>query len=113
MYFFQISLTPNSAWGGEGCLGCDIGYGYLHRIPGDRRGPLKGEEIAAMIKRKSDDSFTAVPSVNTGNSCHSGTPTTSNNTINIPQPGVLQNLSFLYKFLVKTFFNQLCTEKCV
>lgn len=29
----EVSLTPNSAWGGEGCLGCDIGYGYLHRIP--------------------------------------------------------------------------------
>lgn len=26
-------MVPNSAWGGEGCLGCDIGYGYLHRIP--------------------------------------------------------------------------------
>ncbi|PAV81114.1 hypothetical protein WR25_22371 isoform B [Diploscapter pachys] len=29
----EVLLTPNSAWGGEGCLGCDIGYGYLHRIP--------------------------------------------------------------------------------
>ncbi|RCN29686.1 GRASP55/65 family protein, partial [Ancylostoma caninum] len=28
----EVSLTPNSAWGGEGCLGCDIGYGYLHRF---------------------------------------------------------------------------------
>ncbi len=26
-------LTPNSEWGGEGSLGCGIGYGYLHRIP--------------------------------------------------------------------------------
>lgn len=26
-------LTPNSDWGGEGSLGCGIGYGYLHRIP--------------------------------------------------------------------------------
>ncbi|KAI1722450.1 GRASP55/65 PDZ-like domain-containing protein [Ditylenchus destructor] len=29
----EVVLTPNSTWGGEGCLGCDIGYGYLHRIP--------------------------------------------------------------------------------
>lgn len=29
----EVTLTPNSAWGGDGCLGCDIGYGYLHRIP--------------------------------------------------------------------------------
>ncbi|CAI5447779.1 unnamed protein product [Caenorhabditis angaria] len=39
----EVSLTPNSAWGGEGCLGCDIGYGYLHRIPVsvDRSKPIQ------------------------------------------------------------------------
>merc|ERR1712032_601498 len=29
----EVSITPNGAWGGEGSLGCGIGYGYLHRIP--------------------------------------------------------------------------------
>lgn len=29
----EITLTPNNGWGGEGSLGCGIGYGYLHRIP--------------------------------------------------------------------------------
>ncbi|KAM6169896.1 Golgi reassembly-stacking protein 1 [Rhynchocyon petersi] len=29
----EVTVTPNAAWGGEGSLGCDIGYGYLHRIP--------------------------------------------------------------------------------
>uniref|UniRef100_A0A7E4VQR1 GRASP55_65 domain-containing protein n=1 Tax=Panagrellus redivivus TaxID=6233 RepID=A0A7E4VQR1_PANRE len=29
----EVTLTPNDTWGGDGCLGCDIGYGYLHRIP--------------------------------------------------------------------------------
>ena len=29
----QVLLIPNSDWGGEGSLGCGIGYGYLHRIP--------------------------------------------------------------------------------
>ena len=29
----EIEITPNSNWGGEGALGCGIGYGYLHRIP--------------------------------------------------------------------------------
>ncbi|XP_045712472.1 Golgi reassembly-stacking protein 1 [Phyllostomus hastatus] len=29
----EVSVTPNAAWGGEGSLGCGIGYGYLHRIP--------------------------------------------------------------------------------
>lgn len=29
----EVTITPNSKWGGEGSLGCGIGYGYLHRIP--------------------------------------------------------------------------------
>lgn len=29
----EVSITPNSNWGGDGSLGCGIGYGYLHRIP--------------------------------------------------------------------------------
>lgn len=28
-----VSITPNNQWGGHGCLGCDVGFGYLHRIP--------------------------------------------------------------------------------
>uniref|UniRef100_A0A2P2I2L7 Golgi reassembly-stacking protein 2-like n=1 Tax=Hirondellea gigas TaxID=1518452 RepID=A0A2P2I2L7_9CRUS len=29
----EVTVTPDSHWGGEGSLGCGIGYGYLHRIP--------------------------------------------------------------------------------
>ncbi|GFY62630.1 golgi reassembly-stacking protein 2 [Trichonephila inaurata madagascariensis] len=29
----EVVITPNKNWGGEGSLGCGIGYGYLHRIP--------------------------------------------------------------------------------
>ncbi|XP_070519546.1 Golgi reassembly-stacking protein 2 isoform X2 [Cardiocondyla obscurior] len=29
----EVTITPNNNWGGEGSLGCGIGYGYLHRIP--------------------------------------------------------------------------------
>ncbi|KAL1513190.1 hypothetical protein ABEB36_002632 [Hypothenemus hampei] len=29
----EVIITPNSEWGGEGLVGCGIGYGYLHRIP--------------------------------------------------------------------------------
>ncbi|XP_046384166.1 Golgi reassembly-stacking protein 1-like isoform X3 [Ischnura elegans] len=28
----EVTITPNSGWGGEGSVGCGIGYGYLHRI---------------------------------------------------------------------------------
>ncbi|KAM9851311.1 Golgi reassembly-stacking protein 2 isoform 2-T2 [Aulostomus maculatus] len=29
----EVVITPTWDWGGEGSLGCGIGYGYLHRIP--------------------------------------------------------------------------------
>jgi len=28
-----VTISPNNNWGGHGSLGCDVGYGYLHRIP--------------------------------------------------------------------------------
>jgi len=28
-----VTIVPDRAWGGEGALGFNIGYGYLHRIP--------------------------------------------------------------------------------
>jgi len=34
-----IHITPNRNWGGIGTLGCDIGVGYLHRIPLNRNLP--------------------------------------------------------------------------
>ena len=33
----DVVVTPNSAWGGDGMLGCGIGYGLLHRIPTDAK----------------------------------------------------------------------------
>jgi len=35
----SIHITPNKNWGGTGSLGCDIGFGYLHRIPLNRNLP--------------------------------------------------------------------------
>ncbi|KAK4879575.1 hypothetical protein RN001_007721 [Aquatica leii] len=32
-YCREVTITPHRDWGGEGSLGCGIGYGYLHRIP--------------------------------------------------------------------------------
>ncbi|TNN03027.1 hypothetical protein fugu_000056 [Takifugu bimaculatus] len=29
----EVLITPNGDWGGDGSLGCSIGYGYLHRVP--------------------------------------------------------------------------------
>ncbi|XP_077124793.1 Golgi reassembly-stacking protein 1 [Ranitomeya variabilis] len=41
----EVYVTPNGAWGGEGSLGCGIGYGYLHRIPSQPVTPNKNDEI--------------------------------------------------------------------
>lgn len=38
----SVILVPNREWGGEGLLGCGVGYGLLHRIPRpqDREGGI-------------------------------------------------------------------------
>lgn len=28
-----VSILPSDEWGGNGCLGAEIGFGYLHRLP--------------------------------------------------------------------------------
>ncbi|KAG8745325.1 hypothetical protein FRC10_008342 [Ceratobasidium sp. 414] len=32
----EVVLVPNRMWGGQGLLGCGVGFGLLHRIPHDR-----------------------------------------------------------------------------
>lgn len=39
----EVLVTPNGAWGGEGSLGCGIGYGYLHRIPAPPDTPMANQ----------------------------------------------------------------------
>ncbi|XP_067108470.1 Golgi reassembly-stacking protein 1-like isoform X2 [Osmerus mordax] len=41
----EVVVTPNSAWGGEGSLGCGIGYGYLHRIPAQSQLTTQKQEM--------------------------------------------------------------------
>lgn len=50
----EVVVTPNGAWGGEGSLGCGIGYGYLHRIPTRPVQPLSQDEYI-MQKDISED----------------------------------------------------------
>ncbi|XP_026854429.2 Golgi reassembly-stacking protein 2 [Electrophorus electricus] len=60
----EVVITPNSAWGGEGSLGCGIGYGYLHRIP--TRPFEEGKKISFPVHPPSEpvsplkDGFTEV-----------------------------------------------------
>ncbi|XP_076047570.1 Golgi reassembly-stacking protein 2 [Oratosquilla oratoria] len=39
----EVTVTPDSQWGGSGSLGCGIGYGYLHRIPTSTPKPKDSE----------------------------------------------------------------------
>lgn len=50
----EVVVTPNGAWGGEGSLGCGIGYGYLHRIPTRFAQPLSQDEYI-MQKNIAED----------------------------------------------------------
>ncbi|KAF2200957.1 hypothetical protein GQ43DRAFT_449152 [Delitschia confertaspora ATCC 74209] len=70
-----LTITPSRSWGGEGALGCVLGFGALHRIPApleepphapgetlfassaphsqptsfDENGPLPGSDIASPV----------------------------------------------------------------
>lgn len=42
----EVVLVPNRMWGGEGLLGCGVGFGLLHRIPKMRQAIFAPEEDA-------------------------------------------------------------------
>lgn len=59
----EVTITPNNEWGGEGSLGCGIGFGYLHRIP-KRQFPTEQNDIpmipSTLTTTKSVDGFSEV-----------------------------------------------------
>lgn len=38
----EITIHPSRDWGGEGALGCVLGFGALHRLPAPLSGPVTG-----------------------------------------------------------------------
>ncbi|KAK5877826.1 hypothetical protein CesoFtcFv8_025298 [Champsocephalus esox] len=54
----EVVVTPNGAWGGEGSLGCGIGYGYLHRIP-SRLPPPESTHVEPSTLMDSSEELTA------------------------------------------------------
>ena len=38
----ELTIHPSKDWGGEGALGCVLGYGALHRLPAPLSEPLAG-----------------------------------------------------------------------
>lgn len=45
----ELIITPNLRWGGEGSLGCGIGFGYLHRIPIRMVAPPTSANVSVII----------------------------------------------------------------
>ncbi|CAG8623401.1 5253_t:CDS:2 [Acaulospora colombiana] len=44
----EVVLVPNRKWGGEGLLGCGVGYGLLHRIPPQ---PVNSDAMDTILKQ--------------------------------------------------------------
>jgi hypothetical protein len=44
-----VSLTPRMDWGGYGLLGCDVGHGYLHRLPLVASAPSKFRNVQTTM----------------------------------------------------------------
>lgn len=44
----EVVLVPNRKWGGEGLLGCGVGFGLLHRIPPQ---PANPEAMDTILKQ--------------------------------------------------------------
>ncbi|XP_071383682.1 Golgi reassembly-stacking protein 2-like [Centroberyx affinis] len=68
----EVVVTPNGAWGGEGSLGCGIGYGYLHRIPTRPLQPNTQSESnlqSTVTQVDTNQELPEVPSVDASSPC--------------------------------------------
>lgn len=74
----EVTIHPSRDWGGDGALGCVLGYGALHRLPAPLSEPVAGpgetlfetenarfsnEEARPMSSRGGDPSQVFVPAV--------------------------------------------------
>ncbi|KAJ3305016.1 Golgi reassembly-stacking protein 2 [Kappamyces sp. JEL0829] len=67
----EVFIVPNSKWGGDGMLGCDIGYGQLHRIALSRPQNAAAPSASSSPAAASTVSFQKHPSyLNPGHSEH-------------------------------------------
>lgn len=56
----MITITPHRAWGGDGALGCVLGFGALHRVPAPLNEPTQapGETLFESHARFSNEEAT-------------------------------------------------------
>jgi len=94
----EVTITPNGAWGGEGSVGCGIGYGYLHRIPmgDDYLTPAAPPQVSSVSPPNSMTSATPTVVTGTYQPLQSGVPifgTSASNEASIPTSPPDFNLS--------------------
>ncbi|TRY63895.1 hypothetical protein TCAL_07264 [Tigriopus californicus] len=76
----EVNITPNGAWGGEGSIGCGIGYGYLHRIPLENLPP---PSQSVPQQKKPEGSVSAHPPPQATNPDQMGAKPTTSSTISV------------------------------
>ncbi|XP_045593270.1 Golgi reassembly-stacking protein 2 [Procambarus clarkii] len=91
----EVTVTPDTQWGGSGSLGCGIGYGYLHRIPTQRgdpitdtpkRSPNESSDTEQLLQVATGSEIEAVASSIAGISIGEGTLATMTAGSTIPPP---------------------------
>jgi len=45
----EVTIVPNKSWGGEGSLGCNMGYGLLHKIPTKKSSQPRSVEDSSPV----------------------------------------------------------------
>ncbi|KAG9286008.1 hypothetical protein G9A89_022684 [Geosiphon pyriformis] len=89
----EVVIVPNHEWGGEGALGCGVGYGYLHRIPKTNKFRNVGPEYYEGKPNQKQPLRPQIPTAqyNTQNKLDSpGIPQPPLSFINIP-PDTMEN----------------------
>ena len=60
----EVAVTPSRSWGGEGALGCTLGFGALHRIPPELEEPPAGpgDTLFETARFSNEEARSASPS---------------------------------------------------
>lgn len=88
----EVTIQPNNTWGGEGSLGCGIGYGYLHRIP--IRSMIESKPISPLLANTANIATTQVPTLISSPITSPAVATAATTTVTIP-PGFTIPPSYL------------------
>ncbi|KAG5882035.1 hypothetical protein JTB14_003433 [Gonioctena quinquepunctata] len=100
----EVSIIPNSRWGGEGLVGCGIGYGYLHRIPvrGQALPPPTTNIYSPVTPDKIETSSTAVPSSQGTENITNLVESTADLTLNSHQGSVADTSADMHQNITQT-----------